>query len=238
MPEASSPHSFHTTRWSLVSQLRAESDAAAAGQALAELCQRCWFPIYAYVRRSGAGAQDAEDVTQGFFQHVLTHDLMAQARREKGRFRSFLLACLKHYMANEWQKRSAQRRGGHLTAVHLDALEAEERYRVEAAALSTDGDTTFDQQWAQGVLEQAVTRLREEQRDAQRFELLLPALTGTEDRAALMQATGLNEGTLKVVIHRLRRRYREVLRQVVAETVESEADVDAELDYLAACLRR
>ncbi len=232
------PHSFHTTRWSLVSRLRTQNDEAAAGRALAELCQRCWFPIYAFVRRSGAAVHDAEDLTQGFFHHVLTHDLMAQARREKGRFRSFLLACLKNYMANEWQKGAALRRGGHLTAVHLDALEAEERYRVEAAALSTDGDTTFDQQWAQGVLEQAVGRLREEQRDAQRFDLLLPSLTGTEDRTALMQATGLNEGALKVVIHRLRKRYREVLRQLVADTVEGEAEVDAELDYLAACLRR
>lgn len=222
----------------MVSRLRTEGDDAAASEALAELCQRCWFPIYAFVRRSGAGAQDAEDLTQGFFHHLLTHDLMAQARREKGRFRSFLLACLKHYMANEWQKKSAQRRGGHLTAVHLDALEAEERYRLEAAALSTDGDTTFDQQWAQDVLDQAVALLRKEQKEPERFELLLPALTGTENREAIMQATGLNEGALKVVIHRLRRRYREVLRQVVAETVESEAEVDAELDYLAACLRR
>ncbi|MGV3659286.1 MAG: RNA polymerase sigma factor [Prosthecobacter sp.] len=233
-----SPHSFHTTRWSLVSRLRPGSDASGARAALGELCQRCWFPIYAYVRRSGQMAQDAEDLTQGFFHHLLTHDLMAQARREKGRFRSFLLGCLKNYMCNEWQKGRAQRRGGHLTAVHLDGLEAEERYRVEVAALSTDEETTFDQQWAQGVLDQAVRLLREEQVSPGRFELLQPALTGTEDREAIMQATGMNEAALKVAIHRLRRRYREVLRQVVAETVESEADVDAELDYLAACLRR
>ena len=84
--------------------MRTVSDEAAASKALAEFCQRCWYPIYAFVRRSGAGSQDAEDLTQGFFHHLLTHDLMGQARREKGRFRSFLLACLKHYMANEWQK--------------------------------------------------------------------------------------------------------------------------------------
>lgn len=233
-----SPHSFHTTRWSLVSRLRPGGDTSGARVALGELCQRCWFPIYAFVRRSGQAAQDAEDLTQGFFHHLLTHELMGQARREKGRFRSFLLGCLKNYMGNEWQKGRAQRRGGHLTAVHLDALEAEERYRVEVAALSTDDDSAFDQQWAQGVLDQAVALLRQEQMSAERFELLLPALTGTEDREAIMQATGMNEAALKVAIHRLRRRYREVLRQVVAETVESEAEVDAELDYLAACLRR
>lgn len=235
------PHSFHTTRWSLVARLQAESDGSGVREALGELCGRCWFPIYAFVRRSGAGAQDAEDMTQGFFQHVLTHDLMAQAQREKGRFRAFLLGCLKHYMANEWQKGQAMRRGGHLKAVALDGLEAEERYRVEAAALSTaddDCDRTFDQQWAQGVLERAVGLLREEQKDAAKFELLLPTLTGTEDREAIMRATGMTDGALKVMIHRLRRRYCEVLRQVVAETVESEAEVDSELDYLAACLRK
>jgi DNA-directed RNA polymerase specialized sigma24 family protein len=231
-------HSFHTTRWSLVSRMRDEQDSAAARVALGDLCQRCWFPIYAFVRRSGVGAHDAEDLTQGFFQHLLTHDLMARAQREKGRFRSFLLGCLKHFLDNEWQKSTAQRRGGHLSPVHLDALAAEERYRVEIEAMSTDDDTAFDQQWAQGVLEQAVALLRSEQADAARFELLLPALTGTDDRAALIAATGLNEGTLKVAIHRLRRRYRELLWQIVADTVETEADVDEELNYLVACLRR
>ena len=230
-------HSFHTTRWSLVSRMRDEQDSAAARVALGDLCQRCWFPIYAFVRRSGASTHDAEDLTQGFFQHLLTHDLMARAQREKGRFRSFLLGCLKHYLDNEWQKGSAQRRGGHLSPVHLDALAAEERFRVEVAGMSTNDDTAFDQQWAQGVLEQAVSLLRSEQADAARFELLLPALTGTENRTTLIAATGMNDGALKVAIHRLRRRYRELLRQIVADTVESEADVDEELAYLVACLR-
>jgi RNA polymerase sigma-70 factor (ECF subfamily) len=231
-------HSFHTTRWSLVSKLRGADDQGAARAALEELCKRCWFPIYAFVRRGGVPAHDAEDTTQGFFAHLFSHDLLAQARKEKGRFRSFLLGCLKHYMGNEWQKSGAQRRGGHLMPVHLDALAAEERYQVEVVALSTDGETVFDQQWAQGVLDQAMSLLRAEQSDLERYELLLPALTGTGDREDMMRTTGMNDGGLKVAIHRLRRRYRELLRQVVAETVESEAEVDAELDYLVACLRR
>lgn len=218
--------------------MRDGADESAARVALGDLCQRCWFPIYAFVRRSGASAHDAEDLTQGFFQHLLTHDLMARAQREKGRFRSFLLGCLKHYLDNEWQKGTAQRRGGHLSPVHLDALAAEERYRVEVEAMSTDDDTAFDQQWAHDVLEQAVALLRAEQPDSARFELLLPALTGTEDRAALVVATGMNDGALKVAIHRLRRRYRELLYQIVADTVETDAEVDDELDYLVACLRR
>ena len=184
------------------------------------------------VRGLGTGAGDY--VTKAFN----PHDLMARAQREKGRFRSFLLGCLKHYLDNEWQKGSAQRRGGHLSPVHLDALAAEERFRVEVAGMSTNDDTAFDQQWAQGVLEQAVSLLRSEQADAARFELLLPALTGTENRTTLIAATGMNDGALKVAIHRLRRRYRELLRQIVADTVESEADVDEELAYLVACLRR
>lgn len=232
------PHSFQTTRWSLVSQMRRGTEDSDARQALSELCRRCWYPIYAYVRRSGLAAHDAEDATQGFFHHLLTRDLMAQARRDRGRFRSFLLGCLKHYLGNEWQKSRAQRRGGHLTAVHLDGLEAEERYRVESAALSTDGEIAFDQEWANGVLEEAVGRLRAEQGDAERFEHLLPALLGAENRDSLMQSTGMNEGALKVAIHRLRRRYRELLRQVVADTVESEAEVEVELAYLVACLRQ
>ncbi|GEP42767.1 RNA polymerase sigma factor [Brevifollis gellanilyticus] len=231
-------HSFDTTRWSLVSQLRAGGDEAAAQVALGELCQRCWFPIYAFVRRVGLSAADAEDATQGFFQHLLTHELMSQARRERGRFRSYLLGCLKHFLGNEWQKRNALRRGGHLAAVHLDALEAEERYRLEVEAMSTSDEEVFDQSWAHSMLDRAMQQLRAEQRDDARFDLLAPALTGSEDRAALMQSTGMNEGALKVTIHRLRKRYRELLRAAVAETVESEAEVDAELAYLVACLRR
>jgi DNA-directed RNA polymerase specialized sigma24 family protein len=231
-------HSFHTTHWSLVSQLRAGGDESAALVALGELCQRCWFPIYAFVRRTGMTAADAEDVTQGFFEYVLTHELMAQARREQGRFRSFLLGCLKHFLGNAWQKRQAQRRGGYLAAVHLDALEAEERYRLEVEALSTSDEEVFDQSWAHGVLDRAMQQLRAEQKDEARFDLLAPALTGSEERAALMQATGMNESALKVIIHRLRKRYRELLRATVADTVKNEADVDAELTYLVECLRR
>jgi DNA-directed RNA polymerase specialized sigma24 family protein len=231
-------HSFHTTRWSLVSQLRDGGDESAARVALGELCQRCWFPIYAFVRRTGMAAADAEDATQGFFEYVLTHELMAQARQERGRFRSYLLGCLKHFLGNEWQKRNAQRRGGHLAAVHLDALEAEERYRLEVEALSTSDEEAYDQSWAHGILDRAMQQLRAEQKDDARFDLLAPALTGNEDRTALMQATGMTESNLKVTIHRLRKRYRELLRAAVAETVENDAEVDAELAHLVACLRR
>lgn len=184
--------------------------------ALGELCQRSWFPIYAFVWRTGMTAANSEDATQGFFEYLLTHELMAEARRERGRFRSFLLGCLKHFLGNEWQKRQAQRRGGHLAAVHLDALEAEERYRLEVEALSTSDDEVFDQSWAHGMLDRAMRQLRAEQRDEARFDLLAPALTGSEDRAALMQATGMNESALKVTIHSLRKRFRELLGGIMS----------------------
>ena len=237
-PDTGSSANFHTTRWSLVSRIRGADDSKTAHQALDQLCRQSWRPIHAFLRRRGIAEHEAEDLTQGFFQYVLTHELMAQARQDRGRFRSFLLGCLKHFLGNEWQKRDAQRRGGHLVAVHLDAMEADERCRLEAEALSTGEDEVFDQSWAHDLLDRALQQLRAEQRDGARFDLLAPALTGSEDRAALMQATGMNETALKVSIHRLRKHYRELLRAAVAETVESEADVDAELAYLVACLRR
>ena len=163
---------------------------------------------------------------------------MARAERERGRFRSFLLACLKHYLDNQWQRDSAMRRGGHLTAVHLDALEPEARERIEHEALSIADDHAFDQAWARDVLDRTMTALRAEHVDDPRFEMLAQALTGTEDRAAIMTATDMNEGAVKVAIHRLRKRYRELLKQAVAETVSDKSEVAAELDYLIACLRR
>jgi DNA-directed RNA polymerase specialized sigma24 family protein len=218
--------------------MRGADDDKAAHHALDELCRQSWRPIHAFLRRRGIGEHEAEDLTQGFFQHLLSHDLMARAERERGRFRSFLLGCLKHYLDNQWQRDSAMRRGGHLTAVHLDALEPEARERIEHEALSTADDQVFDQAWARDVLDRTMVALRAEHADDTRFEMLAHALTGAEDRGAIMAATGMNEGAVKVAIHRLRKRYRELLKQAVAETVENDAEVDAELAHLVACLRR
>jgi RNA polymerase sigma-70 factor (ECF subfamily) len=231
-------HPFHTTRWSLLSQVRSSEDSGEAGRALAELCQRNWFPVYAFVRRTGATAADAEDFVQGFFEHVLTRRILERADRGQGRFRSFLLGCLKNYLGNERQKQSAQRRGGHLQAVHLDALVAEERYRVEVAALAMNDQQTFDQTWAHALLERTLAELRAEQKDEAHFDLLAPALTGREDRAGIAALTGMSDGALKVAIHRLRKRYREILRGLVADTVPTAEEVEEELAYLVACLRR
>jgi DNA-directed RNA polymerase specialized sigma24 family protein len=231
-------HQFHTTRWSLLSQVRSSDDSGEARRALAELCQRSWFPVYAFMRRTGATAADAEDRVQGFFEHVLTHRLLERADRGQGRFRSFLLGCLKNYLGNESHKEAAQRRGGHLQAVHLDALEAEERYRLEVESLAMSDQQTFDQTWAHALLERTLAELRAEQKDPAHFDLIAPALTGREDRAGIAALTGMSDGALKVAIHRLRKRYREILRSLVAGTVPTAADVEEELAYLVACLRR
>ena len=230
-------YQFHTTRWSLISKMRSEDDSENARTALAELCQRNWFPVYGFVRRTGATAEDAEDLVQGFFKHLLTHRLMARADREQGRFRSFVLGCLKNYLGNERQKQAVQRRGVHLTVVHLDGLEAEERYSLEVEALGMSDRQTFDQAWALALLDRALAELRAEQKDVAHFDLLAPALTGREDRCEIATSLGMSDGALKVAIHRLRKRYREVLRGLVAETVATAEDVEEELAYLVACLR-
>jgi DNA-directed RNA polymerase specialized sigma24 family protein len=231
-------HPFQTTRWSLLSQVRSSADSGEARHALAELCQRNWFPVYAFVRRTGATAADAEDRVQGFFEHVLTHRLFEQVDRGQGRFRSFLLGCLKNYLGNQSQKESAQRRGGHLQAVHLDALEAEERYRLEVESLAMSDQQTFDQTWAHALLDRSLAELRTEQKDPALFDLLAPALTGRENRAEIAALTGMSDGALKVAIHRLRKRFREILRRLVADTVPTAEEVEEEIAYLVACLRR
>jgi DNA-directed RNA polymerase specialized sigma24 family protein len=231
-------HSFHTTRWSLLSQVRSSDNSGEAQRALAELCQRNWFPVYAFVRRTGASAADAEDRVQGFFEHMLSHQLFARADRGQGRFRSFLLGCLKNYLGNQSQKGAAQRRGGHLQAVHLDALEAEERYCLEMESLGTSDQQAFDQSWAHALLERTLAELRTEQKDPVHFDLIAPALTGQADRAGIAALTGMSDGALKVAIHRLRKRYREILRRLVADTVPTAEEVEEELAYLVACLRR
>lgn len=230
-------HSFHTTRWSLLSQVRSNEDSAEANRALAELCQMNWFPVYAFVRRSGSSAVDAEDRVQGFFEHLLSHRLLERADRGKGRFRSYLLGCLKNYLGNEHQREKAQRRGGHLQAVHLDALEAEARYRLEVEAMSISDQMTFDQTWAHALLDRALEQLRSEQKNPSNFDALAPTLAGHEDRAEISARTGMSESAVKVAIHRLRKRYRQILRRLVADTVPTDAEVEDELAYLVACLR-
>jgi DNA-directed RNA polymerase specialized sigma24 family protein len=244
MADSASP-SFQTTRWSLLLRIQGNAGTRGTEAALAQWCSAYWFPLYAFLRRQTSNPQDAEDLTQGFFQHLLRSDLLQRAHPERGRLRSFLLGCLQHFQINQWRKTRAQRRGGESPTLALDALQAEERYRIESEHLAcVNPETAFDRQWAHSVLEQAMTQLQSEHplpADRKRLDLLLPALRLSEadsvDRSRLLEQTGLSEGALKVALHRLRKRYGQILRQIVADTVADPSDAEAELAHLFQCLR-
>jgi len=204
---------FQTTNWSLVFAADGSPDA------LNDLCTRYWHPTYAYVLRCGFDRADAEDLTQAFFGRLLEHRDFAQADPRRGKFRSFLLGALKHFLSNERDRAKAQKRGGGLEHVPVDDGVAED-------ALTPD--QVFDKQWALAVIDAAMRALRE----AGEPEHLMPFLTGEQSYAALAAERDVSEGALRVAVHRLRRRFREQLRRVVAETVDDGADVDGEIRFL------
>jgi DNA-directed RNA polymerase specialized sigma24 family protein len=233
---------FETTRWSLVQAAGAE-ESGQAHDALCILCETYWFPLYWYVRRRGYDADAAQDLTQAFLTRLLEKHDVQDARRERGMFRTFLLASLKHFLLNDAQHRRAQKRGGGVVPLSLQFDTAEGRYQLEPPDTRTP-ETIFDRRWALTVLDRALQRLRIESAQAgrsARFDLLKTALLG-ESPAGGYQAwvadLGLSEGAIKVAVHRLRRRFQHILRDEIAETVSSEAEVDGELRYLWQALRR
>ena len=235
MSAADNP-SFATTRWSIV--LSAGQRASAESeQALAELCGRYWYPLYAYVRRHVANAEDARDLTQEFFARLLEKNLLAHAHPARGRFRSFLLTVCRNFLVNAWQRGRAQKRGGDRPILSLDYAGAESRYQREPADPWTP-ERLYDRQWALTLLERVLDRLRAENIAAgkgDRFEQIKPFLAGMPPDVAQADAArsiGLSEGAFKVALHRLRGRYRELLREEVAQTLEDGADVDGEIREL------
>ena len=229
---------FATTHWSVVLAAR-EQDSPRAADALTSLCRTYWYPLYAYIRRHGHAPQDAQDLTQEFFARLLEKNFLAAVRQERGKFRWFLLSALKRFLANEWNREHAAKRGGRRTIVSLDEETAEGRYRYEVADHATP-DKLFDQSWAMTLLEQAQERLQREYTDSNRgqlFDQLKIFLSG--DRAPLSHAEagavlGMNEGAVKVAVHRLRQRYRDCLREQIAQTVSTQAEVDEEIRQLFA----
>jgi RNA polymerase sigma-70 factor (ECF subfamily) len=212
--------------------------AAAQGElALAALCQAYWFPLYAFIRRQGTPPQDAEDLTQGFFAHLLSKEALSGVGREKGRFRTFLLASLKHFLADARDRARAQKRGGGQMPVSLDGCAAEERYAMEPLD-ELSPDRLFDRRWALAAIEQALARLAAEYAAGGKgalFAELKPLLTsggGARSYAEIGALFGMSEGAVKVAAHRLRQRYRAALRAEIAETVESDSEIDAELRHL------
>jgi RNA polymerase sigma factor (sigma-70 family) len=237
------PRQFATTHWSLVSAARLdEASQSRARKALEELCRAYWYPLYAFVRSRGNGAVDAQDLTQAFFARIIETGGFASADRERGRFRSYLLGAMKHFLANEWHRVQTQKRGGQVQFIEWDALDPEARY-AGAAKQSEDPEQIFDREWALETIAGALSALRDEMEVAGKsaqFEALKGSLTGEDDapREEIAARLGMSEGAVKVAVHRLRQRYRKLLRAAIAETVSNEANLDDEMRYLLAVLRR
>jgi RNA polymerase sigma-70 factor (ECF subfamily) len=224
---------FLSTHWSIV--LRAgRGDDADARHALAFLCQRYWYPLYVFVRKKGIDPDRAEDVTQGFFARLIEKHVLERAAPSRGRFRAFLLASLRNYLSNEWDQAQAQKRGGGRPHLSLDVEAGETKLRFEPAHELTP-EKIFDRAWAVQLLELVVSRLRQEFADkgkAAEFDALQCFLAGKHADASYEQTAaslGLSLAAVRQAAHRLRKRYREVLRAEVADTVATEDEIDDEI---------
>jgi len=232
---------FAATRWTMVLAAARGEPSPRAAEAMAELCRVYWYPLYAFVRRRGHDTHEAEDLTQEFFARLLAKNYLAGVDRQKGKFRAFLLAAMKHFLANEWDRSQAQKRGGGQLPIRLDTLDAESRYSLEPA-YSLTPEKLFERQWALTVLEQVLTRLQAEFTAAGKepvFNGLKRFLTAGRQSAGYAWAAGelgISEGAVKVAVHRLRRRYRELLREEIAQTVAGPEEIDDEIRYLLSCL--
>lgn len=231
--------SFATTQWGMV-LAAGTAESPEAAKALSRLCQAYWYPLYAYVRHRGFDEHEAKDLTQGFFEQFLARNDLAKADPKRGRFRSFLLKSMQHFLANEQRHARRLKRGGGQPAVSLDDT-AETRYRVEPYHNLTP-DKLYERRWAMTLINRALQRLREDYAAAgqaalcQELEGLLTG-TGGGSLAEIGQRLGLSEGAVKVASHRLRKRFGKVLREVILDTVPSPEEVDAELRDLQAIIQ-
>jgi DNA-directed RNA polymerase specialized sigma24 family protein len=220
---------FATTRWSLV-LTAGQGGSPASATALANLCETYWYPLYAFVRRRGRNADDAQDLVQAFFARLVEKNDLAAAERERGRFRSFLLTSLKHFLANDWDRQRAQKRGGSQRLLSIDFGTAEERYNGEPSHELT-AEKVFAHRWAMVVLANVLAQLQREFVQAGKsdtFERIKVFLTGEQSALTYGQLgadLATSEGAVKVAVHRLRKRYRELLREEIGQTL---ADPDPE----------
>ena len=230
---------FATTHWSVV--LEARSESPAAQEALEKLCRTYWRPVYSFIRRQGAGPEEAEDLTQGFFALLRERRDLETVRKEKGRLRSYLLVSLKHFLTNERYRATTIKRGEGRRLVPLDALGAEATHLAPTDTLSAD--QIYERRWALTVLEQVLARLGNEYRaagNAALFDRLKKLLTDEPDRpsqAEIGDQFGMTENAVKQAFHRLRQRYRELLHEEIAHTVIGPGDIEDELRHLVAVLR-
>ena len=228
---------FATTRWTMV-----RAAGLAADEALESLCAAYWFPLYAYVRRHGYSKEDAEDLTQAFFAKLLERQDFAGLKQDNGRFRAFLLAALKNFLSNERDRAGRQKRGGHITHFSLDWQSADTQFQI-ADGGQVSPDAAYDREWAVALLERVIAKLREESvadEKGERFEQLKSYLTvgkGEIPYADAAAALSMDAGAVRVAVHRLRKRYRELLRNEVADTLSDPAMVDEELVVLLGAFR-
>jgi len=242
MKDPPGPREFTTTHWSLVVAAKPdEASRTRARSALEALCRAYWYPLYAFVRHRGYSPDDAQDLTQSFFVRILETGGFASADPGRGRFRSYLLGAMKNYLANEWHRARTQKRGGGKAILDLDALDPEACYALEPDR-SADPDAEFDRKWAQESIGRALDKLQAESEargKGELFETLKKSLAGEEPaRSETAARLGMTGGAVKAAIHRLRQRYRELLRAEIAETVSDPSDVDVEMRHLVAALRR
>lgn len=233
---------FTATHWSVV-LAAGQAGSPASAAALETLCRTYWYPLYAYVRRQGYRPEDAQDLTQDFFARLLGRQALEHLTREGGKFRSFLLTALNHFLINEWEHHRAQKRDPRKIAFSLDALDPESRYRFEPADEATP-EILFERQWAATLLDQVLHRLQDEyaaEGKADLFQRLRPCLTGAEPMlpyAGLARQSGLTEDAVKMAVRRLRQRYGELLRAEIAHTVARPEDIDEEIHHLIAITAR
>jgi RNA polymerase sigma-70 factor (ECF subfamily) len=236
-PASTSPGDiFATTHWTVVLAAGKRSTPQSDG-ALEELCRTYWFPLYAYVRRHGHNKEDAEDLTQAFFARFLEKNYLAGLSAERGRFRAFLLASLKHFLINEWKKSQRQKRGGGEMPLSLDWRTADTIFHI-AAVNEPSPDKAFDREWALALLTKVIERLQKEcEADGKaklfgQLKIFLTAGKGELSHAEVAKKLGMDETAVRVAIHRLRKRYRELLRDEIAQTLADAADVDEEMRAL------
>ena len=235
-PVGAADGQFTATHWSVVLAAR-DGTSMQAARALEKLCRTYWYPLYAYVRRKGSSAHDAQDLTQGFFAHLLQRSFLENVGPQKGKFRSFLLAALNHFLSDEWDKSRAAKRGGGQTFISLDDDNAEELYLSEPDSAIT-AEKIFEQRWALTLLAQALARLRDEftatgkTREFDHLKVFLSTPTSDGAYDAVAVDLEMPVATVAVKVHRLRQRYGELIRAEIADTVASPADIEEEMAHL------
>ena len=234
------PRRFAPTRWSLVMDARS-SDQGISERAMAELCQSYWFPLYGFVRARGHSPENAEDLTQGFFEQVLRLDTFSRADEGKGKLRTFLLGALKKYLSNEHARENAAKRGGGVSAISLDLDWAENQIKLEPADPAADPNIQFERRWAMTLIKTSLDVLAEDYRARgaeEKFKILEPFLlwNSDDDYQDVADALDVSLGAAKVAIHRIRKRFREITRRELADTLSEGEDIEQELLHIFSAL--